>query len=123
MTRARKDTRGNRTTGPQGEKGETGPQGPKGDKGDTGEQGPQGEAGPQGPKGEKGDPAVIADGSITHEMLLEKSVRSKNIGTGSVMMDHLNAEVKAVFDQLQKQIDELKNEVQTLKGTDEAPQE
>nr|WGE05082.1 collagen-like protein [Bacillus subtilis] len=108
---------------PQGEKGETGPQGPKGDKGDTGEQGPQGEAGPQGPKGEKGDPAVIADGSITHEMLLEKSVRSKNIGTGSVMMDHLNAEVKAVFDQLQKQIDELKNEVQTLKGTDEAPQE
>ncbi|MGO1136261.1 collagen-like protein [Bacillus subtilis] len=109
--------------GPQGEKGETGPQGPKGDKGDTGEQGPQGEAGPQGPKGEKGDPAVIADGSITHEMLLEKSVRSKNIGTGSVMMDHLNAEVKAVFDQLQKQVDELKNEVQTLKGTDEAPQE
>ncbi|MCY9242087.1 collagen-like protein [Bacillus spizizenii] len=109
--------------GPQGEKGETGPQGPKGDKGDRGEQGPQGEAGPQGPKGEKGDPAVIADGSITHEMLLEKSVRSKNIGTGSVMMDHLNAEVKAVFDQQQKQIDELKNEVQTLKGIDEAPQE
>lgn len=109
--------------GPQGEKGEIGPQGPKGDKGDTGEQGPSGEAGPQGPKGDKGDPAVIEDGSITHEMLLEKSVRSKNIGTGSVMMDHLNAEVKAVFDQLQKQIDELKNEVQTLKGTDEAPQE
>ncbi|MCY8511257.1 collagen-like protein [Bacillus mojavensis] len=109
--------------GPKGERGETGPQGPKGDKGDTGEQGPQGEAGPRGPKGEKGDPAVIEDGSITHEMLLEKSVRSKNIGTGSVMMDHLNVEVKAVFDQLQKQIDELKNEVQTLKGTDEAPQE
>ncbi|MCY8122536.1 collagen-like protein [Bacillus spizizenii] len=109
--------------GPQGEKGEIGPQGPKGDKGDKGEQGPQGEAGPQGPKGDKGDPAVIEDGSITHEMLLEKSVRSKNIGTGSVMMDHLNAEVKAVFDQLQKQIDELTNEVQTLKGTDEAPQE
>ncbi|MGG1243084.1 collagen-like protein [Bacillus cabrialesii] len=109
--------------GPQGEKGEIGPQGPKGDKGDKGEQGPQGEAGPQGPKGDKGDPAVIEDGSITHEMLLEKSVRSKNIGTGSVMMDHLNAEVKAVLDQLQKQIDELKNKVQTLKGTDEAPQE
>ncbi|MCY7892024.1 collagen-like protein [Bacillus vallismortis] len=109
--------------GPQGEKGETGPQGPKGDKGDRGEQGPQGEAGPQGPKGEKGDPAVIADGSITHEMLLEKSVRSKNIGTGSVMMDHLNTEVKAVFDKLQNQIDELKNEADTLKGTDEAPQE
>ncbi|BDB94577.1 hypothetical protein BSG8_33290 [Bacillus subtilis subsp. natto] len=56
-------------------------------------------------------------------MLGDKSVRSNNIGTGSVMMDHLNAEVKAVFDQLQKQIDELKNDVRTLKGTDEAPHE
>ncbi|MCY8213200.1 collagen-like protein, partial [Bacillus spizizenii] len=81
------------------------------------------EPGPQGEPGPKGDPAVIEEGSITHEMLGDKSVRSNNIGTGSVMMDHLNAEVKAVFDQLQKQIDELKNEVRTLKGTDEAPQE
>ncbi len=39
------------------------------------------------------------------------------------MMDNLNSDVKTVFNQLQKQIDELKNEVQTLKGTDEAPQE
>ncbi|WP_169037528.1 collagen-like protein [Bacillus subtilis] len=100
--------------GPQGPKGDTGPQGPKGDKGDTGPQGPkgdagpQGEPGPQGPKGDKGDPAVIGEKSIVHEMLGEKSVRSINIGTGSVMIDHLNSEVKNVLDGLQKQIDELK---------------
>lgn len=106
--------------GPQGPKGETGPQGPKGDKGDkgdTGPQGPQGETGPagpkgatgaQGPKGEKGDPAVIEAGSIVNEMLGEKSVRSKNIGAGSVMLEHLNSEVKDTLTGLQKQIDELK---------------
>ncbi|MGG1257575.1 collagen-like protein [Bacillus velezensis] len=90
----------------------------KGLKGDPGEQGPQGEPGPagpkgetgeQGPKGEKGDPAVIDEGSIVHEMLADKLVRSNNIGTGSVMMDHLNSEVKAVLDGMQKQIDELKS--------------
>ncbi|WDV98490.1 collagen-like protein [Bacillus velezensis] len=104
--------------GEQGPKGDTGAQGPKGEKGDPGEQGPQGEPGPagpkgetgeQGPKGEKGDPAVIGEGSIVHEMLADKSVRSNNIGTGSVMMDHLNSEVKAVLDGMQKQIDELKS--------------
>ena len=97
--------------GPQGPKGDTGPQGPKGDKGDTGPQGPKGDAGPQGepgPKGPKGDPAVIGEQSISHEMLQEKSVRSINIGTGSVMMNHLNTEVKNVLDGLQTQIDELK---------------
>ncbi|TWN07678.1 collagen-like triple helix repeat-containing protein [Bacillus licheniformis] len=97
--------------GMQGEPGPQGPQGPKGDKGDkgdTGPQGPQGEPGPQGPKGEKGDPAVIEDGSITHEKLADRSVRSNNLGTGSVMPDHLNSEVKAMFEDLQKQIDEMK---------------
>ncbi|MGM0948343.1 MAG: collagen-like protein [Bacillota bacterium] len=59
-------------------------------------------------KGLQGDPAVIGEKSIVHEMLGEKSVRSINIGTGSVMMDHLNSEVKNVLDGLQKQIDELK---------------
>ncbi|ATY28670.1 collagen-like protein [Bacillus velezensis] len=93
----------------KGLKGDPGEQGPKGDKGDTGKQGPQGEPGPVGPKGEKGDPAVIDEGSIVHEMLADKSVRSNNIGTGSVMMDHLNSEVKAVLDGMQKQIDELKS--------------
>ncbi|MCY8438019.1 collagen-like protein [Bacillus haynesii] len=94
--------------GMQGEPGPQGPQGPKGEKGDTGPRGPQGEP---GPKGEKGDPAVIEDGSITHEMLGENVVRSKNIGTGSVMPDNLNSEVKAMFDSLQSQIDELKEKV------------
>ncbi|AOP16831.1 collagen-like protein [Bacillus sonorensis] len=94
--------------GMQGEPGPQGPQGPKGDKGDTGPQGPQGEPGPQGPKGDKGDPADIGEKSILHEMLADKSVRSNNIGTGSVMLDNLNSEVKAVLDGLQKQIDELK---------------
>ncbi|MGG4515541.1 collagen-like protein [Bacillus velezensis] len=93
----------------KGLKGDPGEQGPKGDKGDTGKQGPQGEPGPVGPKGEKGDPAVIDEGSIVHEMLADKSVRSNNIGTGSVMIDHLNSEVKAVLDGMQKQIDELKS--------------
>ncbi|KAA0813160.1 collagen-like protein [Bacillus licheniformis] len=83
-------------------KGMQGEPGPKGDKGDKGEPGPKGD------KGDKGDPAVIEDGSITHEMLGEKVVRSKNVGTGSIMMDNLNSEVKAVLDGLQKQIDELK---------------
>ncbi|MEC0585255.1 collagen-like protein [Bacillus spizizenii] len=91
--------------GPQGPKGDTGPQGPKGDKGDAG---PQGDPGPQGPKGDKGDPAVIGEKSITHEMLGEKSVRSINVGTGSIMLDHLNSEIKSVLDGLQKQIEELK---------------
>ncbi|MDU0814622.1 collagen-like protein [Bacillus siamensis] len=103
--------------GEPGPKGDTGAQGPKGEKGDPGEQGPQGEPGPagpkgdtgeQGPQGEKGDPAVIEEGSITHEMLAEKSVRSKNVGSGSIMLEHLNSEVKAVLDGMQKQIDELK---------------
>ncbi|QUF66021.1 collagen-like triple helix repeat-containing protein [Bacillus atrophaeus] len=96
--------------GEPGPKGDTGPQGPKGDKGDKGAQGPQGETGSQGPKGDKGDPAVIEDSSVTYEKLAEKAVRSKNIGSGSVMMDHLNNEVKDILDGLQKQIDDMKNE-------------
>ncbi|QGZ44587.1 MULTISPECIES: collagen-like triple helix repeat-containing protein [Bacillus amyloliquefaciens group] len=84
----------------------------KGLKGDPGEPGPKGEKGDPGDpgsKGEKGDPAVIEEGSIAHEMLGEKSVRSKNVGSGSIMLDHLNSEVKAVLDGMQKQIDELKS--------------
>ncbi|TKZ16981.1 collagen-like protein [Bacillus velezensis] len=80
----------------------------KGDPGEPGPKGEKGEPGDPGPKGEKGDPAVIEEGSIAHEMLGEKSVRSKNVGTGSIMLDHLNSEVKAVLDGMQKQIDELK---------------
>lgn len=86
----------------KGMPGEPGPQGPKGDKGDKGEPGPKGD------KGDKGDPAVIEEKSITHEMLGDNIVRSNNIGTGSVLLVNLNSEVKAKFDDLQKQIDELK---------------
>lgn len=83
-------------------KGMQGEPGPKGDKGDKGEPGLKGD------KGDKGDPAVIEEKSITHEMLGDNIVRSNNIGTGSVLLVNLNSEVKAKFDDLQKQIDELK---------------
>ena len=56
------------------------------------------------PKGEKGDPAVIEAGSIVNEMLGEKSVRSKNIGTGSIMLEHLNSEVKDILAYLQNKL-------------------
>ncbi|WP_146276934.1 MULTISPECIES: collagen-like triple helix repeat-containing protein [Bacillus] len=94
--------------GPQGEPGEPGPQGEKGEPGEPGPQGEKGDPGEPGPKGEKGDPAVIEPGSIVNEMLGEKSVRSKNVGTGSIMLEHLNSEVKDILTGLQKQIDELK---------------
>ncbi|GED01396.1 collagen-like protein [Bacillus atrophaeus] len=106
--------------GPQGEPGEQGPQGepgPAGPKGDTGEQGPQGE------KGDKGDQAVIEDGSITNEKLSEKAVRSKNIGTGSVMPEHLNSEITKVLDELKQKLNDLESEVAALKGTEEEPAE
>lgn len=90
----------------KGLKGDPGEQGPRGEPGPAG---PKGETGEQGPKGEKGDPAVIDEGGIVHEMLADKSVHDNNIGTGGVMMDHLNSEVKAVLDGMQKQIDELKS--------------
>ncbi|MEC0804100.1 collagen-like protein [Bacillus atrophaeus] len=121
--------------GPQGEPGETGPQGPKGEKGEPGEQGPQGEPGPAGPKGDtgeqgpqgekgdKGDQAVIEDGSITNEKLSEKAVRSKNIGTGSVMPEHLNSEITKVLDELKQKLNDLESEVAALKGTEEEPAE
>ncbi|MED3435170.1 collagen-like protein [Bacillus velezensis] len=94
--------------GKQGPQGEPGPQGEKGEPGEPGPQGEKGEPGEPGPKGEKGDPAVIEPGSIVNEMLGEKSVRSKNVGTGSIMLEHLNSEVKDILTGLQKQIDELK---------------
>ncbi|AKL77786.1 phage protein [Bacillus velezensis] len=94
--------------GPQGEPGPPGPQGEPGEPGPQGEKGEPGEPGEPGPKGEKGDPAVIEPGSIVNEMLGEKSVRSKNVGTGSIMLEHLNSEVKDILTGLQKQIDELK---------------
>ncbi|WP_346997273.1 collagen-like protein [Bacillus velezensis] len=103
--------------GLQGEKGEKGEPGPQG------EPGPPGEPGPQGEPGQKGDPAVIEEGSIVHEMLAEKSVRSKNIGTGSVMPEHLNSEVTKALDELKQKMNNLESDLAALKGTEEEPTE
>ncbi len=111
---ALRDQKAKKEPGEQGPQGEPGPAGPKGD---TGEQGPQGE------KGDKGDPAVIEEGSITNEKLAEKAVRSKNIGTGSVMPEHLNSEITKVLDELKQKMNGLESEVAALKGTEEEPAE
>ncbi|AKF30728.1 hypothetical protein [Bacillus velezensis] len=103
--------------GLQGEKGEKGEPGPQG------EPGPPGEPDPQGEPGQKGDPAVIEEGSIVHEMLAEKSVRSKNIGTGSVMPEHLNSEVTKALDELKQKMNNLESDLAALKGTEEEPTE
>ncbi len=103
--------------GLQGEKGEKGEPGPQG------EPGLQGEPGPQGEPGQKGDPAVIEEGSIVHEMLAEKSVRSKNIGTGSVMPEHLNSEVTKALDELKQKMNNLESDLAALKGAEEEPTE
>ncbi|MFU1718331.1 collagen-like protein [Bacillus velezensis] len=109
--------------GPQGEPGEPGEQGPQGETGPTGPKGDTGEQGPQGEKGDKGDPAVIEESSITYEMLAEKSVRSKNIGTGSVMPEHLNSEITKVLDELKQKMNNLESDLAALKGTEEEPTE
>ncbi|ASB67129.1 collagen-like protein [Bacillus velezensis] len=95
----------------------------KGLQGEKGEPGPQGEPGPPGEPGQKGDPAIIEEGSIVHEMLAEKSVRSKNIGTGSVMPEHLNSEITKVLDELKQKMNNLESDLAALKGTEEEPTE
>ncbi|MEH7875746.1 collagen-like protein [Bacillus velezensis] len=95
----------------------------KGLQGEKGEPGPQGEPGPPGEPGQKGDPAVIEEGSIVHEMLAEKSVRSQNIGTGSVMPEHLNSEITKVLDELKQKMNNFESELAALKGTEEEPTE
>ncbi|MCY9204362.1 collagen-like triple helix repeat-containing protein [Bacillus atrophaeus] len=109
--------------GEKGDKGEPGEQGPQGEPGPAGPKGDTGEQGPQGEKGDKGDSAVIEDGSITNEKLAEKAVRSKNIGTGSVMPEHLNSEITKVLDELKQKMNGLESEVAALKGTEEEPAE
>ncbi|MFE1562967.1 collagen-like protein [Bacillus velezensis] len=109
--------------GEKGDKGDTGKQGPQGEPGPAGPKGDTGEQGPQGEKGDKGDPAVIEEGSITYEMLAEKSVRSKNIGTGSVMPEHLNSEITKVLDELKQKMNNLESDLAALKGAEEEPTE
>ncbi|MCY7813452.1 hypothetical protein P8848_01520 [Bacillus spizizenii] len=52
-----------------------------------------------------GSQAEPGPGSVTHEMLADKSVRSNNIGTGSVMEEHLNS---AITERLSSLEDRLK---------------
>ncbi|AII38071.1 hypothetical protein ACSHUH_05805 [Bacillus subtilis] len=52
-----------------------------------------------------GNQTEMGAGSVTHEMLQDKSVRSNNIGTGSVMEEHLNS---AITERLSSLEDRLK---------------
>ncbi|MDS9998618.1 hypothetical protein [Bacillus atrophaeus] len=54
-----------------------------------------------------GNQTEMGAGSVTHEMLQEKSVRSKNIGTGSVMEEHLNSAILDRFAAIEKTLKEL----------------
>ncbi|XBW79856.1 hypothetical protein ABRD05_14895 [Bacillus velezensis] len=53
-----------------------------------------------------GNQSEPGPGSVTHEMLADKSIRSRNIGSGSVMEEHLNSSVldrlKAIEDKLKE---------------------
>ncbi|WP_446475898.1 hypothetical protein [Bacillus velezensis] len=53
-----------------------------------------------------GNQSEPGPGSVTHEMLADKSVRSRNIGSGSVMEEHLNSSIldrlKAIEDKLKE---------------------
>lgn len=52
-----------------------------------------------------------APGSVTHEMLAEKAVRSVNIGTGSVMPEHLNSSIESRFKGMEEEIKELQSKL------------
>nr|WGD66640.1 hypothetical protein P5646_14760 [Bacillus velezensis] len=56
-----------------------------------------------------GNQSEPGPGSVTHEMLADKSIRSRNIGTGSVMEEHLNSSIldrlKAIEDKLKELAD------------------
>ncbi|KXZ21800.1 hypothetical protein V7685_17470 [Bacillus velezensis] len=53
-----------------------------------------------------GNQSEPGPGSVTNEMLADKSVRSRNIGSGSVMEEHLNSSIldrlKAIEDKLKE---------------------
>ncbi|MCY8692635.1 hypothetical protein MOD48_14930 [Bacillus spizizenii] len=52
-----------------------------------------------------GNQTEMGAGSVTHKMLADKSVHSNNIGTGSVMEEHLNS---AITERLSSLEDRLK---------------
>lgn len=58
-----------------------------------------------------GGAGSAAPGSVTHEMLAEKAVRSVNIGTGSVMPEHLNSSIETRLKGMEDEIKELKSKL------------
>ncbi|QEG13542.1 tail fiber protein [Bacillus phage vB_BspS_SplendidRed] len=61
--------------------------------------------------------SLIGKGEITNEMLGDSSVRSNNIGSGSVKLAALNSEVKTKLDKTD-QIDDI---LSRLKALEDAP--
>ncbi|MFP7327886.1 hypothetical protein [Bacillus subtilis] len=54
-----------------------------------------------------GNQTEMGAGSVTHEMLQDKSVRSNNIGTGSVMEEHLNSAITERLSSLENRLKAL----------------
>ncbi|QAW34680.1 hypothetical protein ETK61_18595 [Bacillus subtilis] len=54
-----------------------------------------------------GNQIEMGAGSVTHEMLQDKSVRSNNIGTGSVMEEHLNSVITERLSSLEDRLKAL----------------
>ncbi|MFV4883350.1 hypothetical protein [Bacillus velezensis] len=54
-----------------------------------------------------GNQSEPGPGSVTHEMLADKSVRSRNIGSGSVMEEHLNSSILERLEAIEDKLKEL----------------
>lgn len=54
-----------------------------------------------------GNQTEMGAGSVTHEMLQDKSVRGNNIGTGSVMEEHLNSAITQRLSSLENRLKAL----------------
>nr|WGE05081.1 hypothetical protein P5640_23550 [Bacillus subtilis] len=54
-----------------------------------------------------GNQTEMGAGSVTHEMLQDKSVRSNNIGTLSVMEEHLNSAITQRLSSLENRLKAL----------------
>ncbi|MDM5301895.1 hypothetical protein QUF44_09825 [Bacillus subtilis] len=54
-----------------------------------------------------GNQAEMGAASVTHEMLQDKSVRSNNIGSGSVMEEHLNSAITERLSSLENRLKAL----------------
>lgn len=65
--------------------------------------------------------SLIGKGEITNEMLGESSVRSNNIGAGSVKLTALNSEVKTKLDKTD-QIDDIISRLKALEDASKDPE-